>query len=306
VTSAVCTLFEGDYHLGVGALANSLHRFGFSGIMHVGYRGKLPDWMVSRESGIDGLVRVSEGLMMRLHLLETDWHLTNYKPIFMKSVFRADSAIEALFYFDPDIVIKCEWPYYEQWVESGLALVEEIATRGMPYNHPIRRQWVAFAQQLNMEIRPTFSQYFNGGFVGLLRKCEHVLDDWATIIAHLAKQGMDLKGFMPYARPHPFCNMDQEALNIVAMAAEKHLSTMGPEGMDFIPGGFTMSHAVGSPKPWRKNFLLSALRGQKLSMADRLFWENVESPIQLFPSTVIRQKRAMMLLAAAIGRFYHQ
>lgn len=306
MTSAICTLFEGDYHFGVGALANSLYRFGYRGTIHVGYRGALPEWMTRTVIAPGSNHPPLDGLSFCYYPVKTPWHLANYKPDFIKTVFAASPEIQAVFYFDPDIVIKCPWSYYEEWVSHGLALVEEVATRGMAYNHPIRRRWLELARQLNLACRPVFSQYFNAGFVGVQRRCEHHMDDWIKIHRRLADDGMDMTSFMPVNRPHPFCGIDQDALNIVAMAAESSLSTIGPEGMDFVPGGFTMSHAVGSPKPWRKNYLLSALRGLKPSSADKAFWENVASPIRMFPDSAILRRSKMIRLASLIGRFYHQ
>jgi hypothetical protein len=301
INSAICTLFEGDYHYGVGALVNSLHRCGYRGSIEVGYRGNLPDWLRNAEGLLKGT-----SITLRTHLLQTDWHFANYKPKFINTVFDLNPTIQAVYYFDPDIVIKCQWFYYEEWIQNGIALVEEIATNGMPYNHPIRLRWLEVAKDLDIVCHPTFSQYFNSGFVGLHRSCKHYLADWLKIIAAVPKYGAELNSFMPANRPHPFCGVDQDALNIVAMAAEPHLSTMGPEGMDFIPGGFTMSHAVGSPKPWRKKFFLSAMKGIKPSLADKEFWNNADGPIPVFPARVVRQRRFMMNLASLIGRFYHR
>jgi hypothetical protein len=301
VKSAVCTLFERDYHYGVAALINSLHRYGYKGTLEIGYRGDLPGWFQDLPE-----ILKNTSISVNLHLLRTDWHLTNYKPQFLLELFAALPAVDRIFYFDPDIVIKCPWDFFEFWIEPGVALVEEIATNGMPYNHPLRRMWVKVAADLGIPVKPSFSQYFSGGFIGVRRLIMPHLQNWAQIMQHLPNCGVDLRRFMPEPRVHPFSGTDQDAMNIFAMAAESHLSTIGPEGMDFIPGGFTMSHAVGSPKPWRKNYLLSALRGIKPSQADKNFWDNVTTPIQAFPLSVIRRRQATMRLASLIGRFYHQ
>ena len=89
----------------------------------------------------------------------------------------------------------------------------------------------------------------------------------------------------------------------MAMTAEHSLSTIGPEGMDFVPGGFTMSHGVGTPKPWRKPMILSALDGRGPNAADHGYWSNTACPIQLHASWLLRIKQLDLLLGKAIGRF---
>jgi len=124
MNSAVCTLFEGDYHYGVGALANSLYAQGYRGILYAGYRGELPPWAAGtgvRDQAAE--FTAAQGLILRFIPLATKIHLTNFKPDFMLSLWRDHCPdAQSLFYFDPDITVIGRWTFFEEWVEAGVAL----------------------------------------------------------------------------------------------------------------------------------------------------------------------------------------
>jgi hypothetical protein len=88
MNSAVCTLFEGDYHYGVGALANSLYACGFRGKIYAGYRGPLPPWVAAPKE-LNGFTEFHEveGLTLCFIPLTTNIHFANYKPDFMLEVW---------------------------------------------------------------------------------------------------------------------------------------------------------------------------------------------------------------------------
>jgi hypothetical protein len=82
------------------------------------------------------------------------------------------------------------------------------------------------------------------------------------------------------------------------------LSTVGPDGMDFIPGGTIMSHAtVPNIKPWRKKLMLSALLGSAPTITDKLYWKHSGTPIKLYSNAKLIQQNLEILLGSAIGRF---
>jgi len=78
---------------------------------------------------------------------------------------------------------------------------------------------------------------------------------------------------------YPFNKTDQDALNIAVMTAPEPVSIMGSEGMDFRPGGWTMSHALGMEKPWRQKFIRAAFGGRPPSFADREFWQYADGAV---------------------------
>ena len=302
-SAAVCTLFEGHYHHGLAAPVNSLYRHGFRGIVWAGYRGAMPPWATPLSAREDYQeFSVGEGCVIRFVLLQPDVHFANYKPDFLLRLFQENPGLPGLFYFDPDIVVRCRWSFYEEWISYGVALVQEITNGAMPSNHPIRMKWLSFAESLGLKVRRDLNQYFNSGFIGVARRFHSCLLHWQALLAGVARQNVNMQGFMPGDRTNPFYGIDQDTLNLMAMVTEHPLSTIGPEGMDFVPGGFTMSHAVGTPKPWNKCMTLSALDGRGPSAADHAYWSHTQTPICLYSQRMMFWKKLDMLCGKAIGR----
>jgi len=304
--SVVCTLFEGDYHYGVGALANSLHAHGFRGTIYAGYRGSLPPWAVNSKK-FDCFTEFSpvDGLTLRFIPLTTKIHLTNYKPDFMLDVWAKHCPhADSLFYFDPDITIKCRWTFFQEWIEAGVAVCQDI-NGSMADNHPIRHAWRKLLQPGGLVFRNSFDNYFNGGFVGLRSEDHGFLSDWQRVQSLMQKSGADFQSLGVGDRTFPFTCRDQDALNITCMMTRQKISPVGPDGMDFQRGGgYIMSHAVGSLKPWNKPFIrLVFLRAASPSLADKGFFQYVEFPIRPYMPAALFFNRVRLLTASFLGRF---
>lgn len=309
INSAICTLFEGDYHYGVGALANSLHAHGFRGTIYAGYRGPLPPWGAgTREyEGFSEYCPV-EGLTLRFIPLATKIHLTNYKPDFMLEVWAKHCPnADALFYFDPDIVILSVWSYFEEWVLSGVALCEDINSP-IPITHPLRAQWRRIYEREGIVLNFKTDIYVNGGFQGVASAYRNFLKDWQQVqkvmeneIGGLEKTGRDLGG-----REHPFSKTDQDALNITIGFTPQPVSLMGKEGMDIAPGGNTMAHTIGSAKAWNTPFVRRALCGHPPTTAAKSFFDYARQPIAVLSPERLRREKAGLRAASLIGRFYRK
>jgi hypothetical protein len=76
--------------------------------------------------------------------------------------------------------------------------------------------------------------------------------------------------------------------------------------MDFQPGGWTMSHALGAEKPWRKKLIRAALGGRSPTRADREFWRYADSPLAVFASGRAAWRRATLAVAGLVGRCYRR
>lgn len=309
--TAICTFCEGHYHYGLAALINSLYNNGFKGNIYAGYRGQLPFWSAERvETNLFGkggfTLKVADGLDLHFILVNTDFNLTNYKPFFMINILENfEPDIEAVVYIDPDIVVKCDWNFFERWMSHGVALVHEIINNDMPASHPIRKEWEKVIRKCNEQVVRSINSYINGGFCGVSRSNFEFIYLWAKIIEK-AIENYNFKPtlFLQSERTHIFFAGDQDALNVTAMCSVSPISEIGPEGMDFIPGGWTMSHALGSPKPWNNNFILSVIKGRPPSLADKAYWANVQGPIIIHKYYNI--KNLVISCAAFIGRFYRR
>ncbi len=301
--SAICTLFEGDYHFGLGALVNSAFHCGYLGNVWAGYRGPLPPWAgQARECGLYKELQVTDSLTIRFVPLDAGVHLTNYKPRFMLDVLSTLAPdVDSLLYFDPDITTKCEWEFYEEWVRSGVALCEDFNSPWNP-THPLRLRWKEFFAPHGVRLNSDHSLFVNGGFVGLTRQNQSFLAEWLRNLELVKPHADDLRQLRLGERTLLFQVPDQDALNATLYSTSIPVSVLGREGMDFIPGGYTMSHAAGDDKPWRKRLLTRALGGYPPSFADKGYWRHVEQPIRLYEPMQLRRRRIELRVAAAVGR----
>ncbi len=300
---AICTLFEGDYHYGLGALVNSAYQCGYRGTVWAGYRGQLPPWaQQAQKHGPYSELKVDDAISIRFVPLEAEVHFTNYKPRFMLDVLSTFAPdIDALFYFDPDITLKAGWAFFEEWVRCGVALCEDLNSPWNP-THPLRLRWKEFFAPHGVLLNSTHSLFVNGGFVGLTRRNQVFLEEWLRNLELVKPHADDLRRLCLGERTLLFQVPDQDALNVTLYSTKKAVSLLGQEGMDFIPGGYTMSHAAGGEKPWRKRLLASALGGYPPTSADKEFWRNVEHPIRLYTSGQLLPKRIELRIAAGVGR----
>jgi hypothetical protein len=307
LTSAICTLFEGDYHYGVGALCNSLYQHAYRGVIYAGYRGPLPSWAgVAVKTEKYSELIIEPEFLLRFVPLTTDVHLTNYKPDFMLTVWRhhcPDAA--ALFYFDPDITVSCRWSFFEEWVQGGVAICAD-ANADMPPTHPLRQAWLRHFEPLGFQQTREQSAYFNGGFVGVAKQHAGFLNSWQRLIQLEKDATGGLRKLNMLDRSFLFHVPDQDALNVATMTCQQPVSCVGRDGMDFRRGGggFIMSHSAAGVKPWRKKMLWRTVaRAQGPSRADKAFFRNATAPIRLYGTLRLGLKKLDLLAGSALGRY---
>jgi len=293
----VCTLFEGDYHLGACALINSLYASGFRGPIYCGHRGPRPPWeRTAREVGVD----------VRFVALTAGVHFTFYKPEFLRQLLD-DGAEKAarFYYFDPDIVVRAPWPIFERWAADGLALCEDVNPY-LPSRHPYRLRWADFLSRSGLsQLRPV-ERYYNAGFIGLPRQLGSFIDRWRHLNQLCAAEAGDA-GRIKYGGPHSiFHTPDQDALNLSLMSTEVPVNGAGPESMGFGPGSQLMSHAIGDRKPWRGAFLRDAAKGRTPNAALKAFFDYAAGPIPVFGPGHLRRLKFSIRLAALVGRIYRR
>ncbi|AKG23973.1 hypothetical protein [Calothrix sp. 336/3] len=301
MNSIVFTLYEGHYEIGVGALINSLANHNFKGKIAVGYRGRLPDWLTQLKKK-DNKYFINQTIELNFYPLSTNYHLAYYKPFFMLELFDKYPECNHVFYFDPDICNKCHWDFYEKWVNFGLAVCVDNCYGIVPSHHPWRHEWIELAKSLNYEQKQFLDFYFNSGFVAAKRSDISVVNIWKELTIALGKSGYDITQLKKISRENSIIT-DQDVLNAAIMFSDVICSPIGPDGMDFTGGGFLMSHAVGSVKPWRKQFIHNLLTtGNIPSLAETEFFKNLVYPINLYPPMTRFTKKIDLKLAKIIGR----
>ena len=321
MNSAICTLFEGHYHYGVAALSNSLYKQGFRGTVYVGYRGELPNWALKGKKEAvgdwEGAITLSpvKGIQLVFLCLSTAYSLTNYKPNFMLELWEGPAKnAEALFYFDPDIVIDDSWSCFEELVNCGIALCEDVNSPLQEY-HPRRQGWKSYFKNYKFNLQYKNQIYVNGGFVGLLKKDISFLNLWMqlqncmgsaigglenSIFSKQTYQStiLKMKGFQIFDKS------DQDALNAAIEVYDGTVSYLGKEGMGFVAGKATMYHALGVNKPWNINFMLKSLNGRPPRPVDYCYWKNTSYPILAHSKSEKNKKQIVIKIGKFIGRFY--
>jgi hypothetical protein len=303
----LCTLFEGHYHYGVAALANSLASAGYEGTLWVGHRGGLPAWIAGRRDR-DGCVQVTAGLTLRTVALDPPMSLNYHKPVFMREILEThEPDSDAVVYLDPDVVVKCPWTTIEGWLApGGIALVEDIDWC-LPARHPKRERWREFFAARGETQRRALERYYNSGFVAVPRGQLDVLRTWQRVCELIvAEIGVELRQRKRGAPDDLFHSTDEDALNFALSTCHAPLNTCGPEAMDFAPGGNRFSHAVGAAKPWEGRHLRSALRGSPPSLACGWYYRFANGPLRPFSNLVLARRRLSMTLATALGRVYRR
>ena len=315
MNSIICTLFEGHYHLGAAALINSLSAHNYSGDIFIGYRGALPPWALKLESITDyqwegaKLFKPTASLDIHFLPLETTTHFTNYKPTFILKVWHqclAGKNVPGIFYFDPDIVNTCEWSFYETWIKYGVAMIHEIVWNDMPSNHPKRRQWLDAVQKMNLQVNHKLHSYLNAGFFGVNKDNIRFLILWEELLDFCEHQGLfDKTLFAQSDNDYGLFKVgDQDLFNLAAMLTDCPLSEFGPEGMDFTGGGWLMSHATGSPKPWKTNYLVNWIKGRNPTRSSKKYWKYANGIIKPYSKSALNKKEYAQKAAALLGRLY--
>jgi hypothetical protein len=319
--SAICTLFEGNYHYGVATLSNSLYKQGFRGTLYVGYRGELPNWALKGKKESIGIwkeavvLNPADGMQLVFLPLITKYSLTNYKPDFMLELWESlAKEAEALFYFDSDIVVHDSWSCFEQWVNCGVAVCEDVNSPLQEF-HPRRQGWKNYFKKYNIDLQFKNQIYVNGGFVGLLKKDISFLSLWMKLQEKMgdAIGGLDKSIFSKQTYNSTISKMegfqifdksDQDALNATIEAYNGTISYFGKEGMGFGPGTAMMFHALGNNKPWNVNFLQRALQGRSPRPVDEWYWHYAVDPILAHSKGEKSNKLKAIKISKFLGRFY--
>jgi hypothetical protein len=302
----ICTLYEGDLHIGVAVLINSIVRSGFKGLFWVGNRGGLPPWTAHLPRRDDGLFQVGDALL-GFETIENPRHFGQLKPEFLIDTIARGIVRKHIWYFDPDITVRCDWSFFERWVRHGVCLCQEFTMGTMPVDHPLRYEWVelACAAGWGVPLRQQ-ERYYNSGFVGLHIDHRPYLETWKAAVRLANAAGVSPDQFQKGTRAQTFYTIDQDTMNIATMYAEGPLTTIGPEGMGWITGGFIMYHTLGLKKAWRKRFVRSAFEGDPPVDGDKHFLQCADGPIWPYTAWQLKKKRRAIQWATLIGRVFRR
>jgi hypothetical protein len=299
MVEAVCTLFDGDYQIGVGALANSLYRAGYRGVLWAGYRGELPSWAQ------DGEGANSDGFSVRFVELAGGGAIAWRKPELMLRVLDElePDATQVLF-FDADSLAIAPWQFFTEWSRDAVAAVLDAWYPRVPPHHPWRDAWRALVQDAGLVVRK-LTDYHQSAFVGVPRHRREVLDRWQQLIEYLLRrEPVRRQQFQQGSRfSDPFFGTDQDLLAAALMATDAPIATLGPEAYGFTGFACVMLHPQGM-KPWQRKGWARILESLPPDLYERAFWRHLDHPIEVMPPARRRVGAFRCRCAAAIGRVY--
>jgi hypothetical protein len=305
---SVCTLWEGDYHKGLAALANSLVKAGFKGRLWAGYRGHLPVWVGEANSGANQhSLQLTAEVEILFVQIETPLHFALYKPTWCLSVLeKYEPTTSGLYYFDPDIVVLAPWEFFEEWLSVGVAVCEDSHHPLNP-SHPRWKLWRAYACGRNFTVHREADANLNSGLVGLHRTHAGFLKDWESLISHVCDDFGAGRQIRTATRADIFHIPDQDTFTIAACVSGHPIARIGPDGMAFGQGEWLTVHASEGVKPWRRTLWGSLLRfGIVPDRALRLYWNFAKGPAAAESRMKIGLQRAAIPLVAFLSRFYHR
>ncbi|HTQ09626.1 MAG TPA: hypothetical protein VMI31_06100 [Fimbriimonadaceae bacterium] len=299
---ALCTLYEGDYHYGVAALANSLHAAGFMGNLWVGTRGERPPWMLP---GSKDLLELDGGMRLEFVDIDTLYHFSHYKPWWIRRVLEdLDSSAQTAAYIDPDIVVKAPWQFFEDWTSWGISLVGDFF-EAIPHNHLFRHHWRRLCAERGWSLAREDDRYYNCGFVGVPRTVSGFLGVWADLLEALPSLGLPIDQLLPTDALHPFRFTDQDLLNACLECGTWPMATLPPSAMDLRGQvGDVMCHMTPGAKPWRTGYFLGPKRWRERSHAGRQYWSFVDGPIRPYARGERLVRTLDQKAAAVLGRVY--
>lgn len=300
-----CTLFEKSYHHGLRGLLNSLFNAGYTGVFYAGYLGLLPDW-ITNEANFNAEHKellVGNKILVRFICMGEAGHLSYSKPDFMLQVMSYEKSPVA--YFDPDIVVKCEWSYLERCSGYGVSLIEDIQSY-LPRSHPKRHMWRSYASSKRLEVVRDIDRYFNSGFVSVGIEEKEFLQLWKTTIEWVSAFNEGAQG-LKYGDPLDiFYHCDQDAMNLALMLSQCRICAQEPQAMDFLGYGYVLSHAIGRPKPWESGFLKKALQGYPVSAAIKNYYKFGNGPLSSMSAPLVKLKKMEISLASLISRVWRR
>lgn len=296
-----CTLCSGNYHYGVAALANSLFRVGYNGVLWVGYQGDIPKWATNLKK-VEEYHQFSISDDFKLNFLELPkvMVIQKYKPSLMQKILKAqDQEHVAIAYIDADTIIKAKWEFFERWAELGVGACDDGHFQ-VGKNHPWRNEWTKVMHSLGYSSRE-MCNYLCSAFVVVPKSEMKFLKAWEEIINYIVKNKIGSKGDFSSG----FFMHDQCEFNAAFMATDCNCSFIGSDGLDYNARGFISSTSIGSVKPWNFSLFKRLYTGVvRPTHAERLYWNNVNGPIKPFSKVVQFYYKLKILIASIIARFY--